>query len=102
MRYGLVRDDDDLLERVINAMDVNGDDSDGDGVGDIAELRAETDPNVNDLTGQVPGDPIRYGFYCATVPGGHGSFGAPAWAAGFFLALFIARRRRGPLSRARV
>ena len=57
-------------------MQVNGDDSDGDRVGDIAELLQGTDPNVPE--GGPPPEEARYGCYCSAVGGLSASSGAGA------------------------
>jgi hypothetical protein len=95
-KYGLIPINTGKLSTVIAEMEKNGDDSDGDGDGDIFELRNGTNPNIPHGAEQGPDDAPRYGLYCATVPGGHRSLGAPAaWAAGFFLAAWRASSRRG-------
>jgi hypothetical protein len=87
--------DDGTLQKVIADMEKNGDDSDGDGDGDIFELRNGTNPNIPHGAEQGPDDAPRYGLYCAAIPARHGTRGTPAaWAAGFFVALFTAVRRR--------
>jgi hypothetical protein len=79
------------LSTALSRLEADGTDSDGDGVGDIAELKAETDPNssanANLATVQAPG----YG--CGgSAPQGHGG---PAAAGAMGLACLILRRRRG-------
>ncbi|WP_394829145.1 thrombospondin type 3 repeat-containing protein [Pendulispora albinea] len=46
MQRGLVEEDETALKTALMAVEAEGKDSDGDGVGDIAELRAGTDPNT--------------------------------------------------------
>jgi hypothetical protein len=83
--YGLIPRDIEVLKRVLTAMEVNGDDSDGDGAGDIVELRNSTDPN-DDGSGRGLIDAPRYGFFCTAVPGRGGATGASTpWLIGFFL-----------------
>lgn len=90
-KYGLRQLDLAALQNVISQMQTNGDDSDGDGVGDIAELLQSTDPNVK--PGEPPPDPPRYGCYCTTVSARSGfSATSAAWLSG--LALTTWRRRR--------
>jgi hypothetical protein len=69
MKHGLMAFDSAGFSRILTEMETNGDDSDGDGVGDIAELKAGTDPNVNDVTGEA-GEQPRYGCFCNTPRGG--------------------------------
>jgi hypothetical protein len=70
VKYGLMKFDVAGLGRILTEMETSGeDDSDGDLVGDIAELRAGTNPNVNDATGETVEQP-RYGCYCSTPRGG--------------------------------
>jgi len=67
-KYGLRALDIPGLQNAIMKAQENGDDSDGDGVGDIAELIQGTDPNVPE--GGVAVDEPRYGCYCS-VPAAH-------------------------------
>ena len=64
------------LTAALDALEADGTDSDGDGSGDVAELRAGRDPNVDDGDvdgGGGDGPPVpAYGFGCAA--GGHASF----------------------------
>lgn len=85
------------LSTALSRLEADGTDSDGDGVDDIAELKAGTDPNSSanaDLaTVQAPG----YG--CGgTAPKGHGG---PALAGAMGLAWLILRRRRCTLARSK-
>jgi hypothetical protein len=97
MKHGLTKNDREGLVRILTAMEASGDDdSDEDLVGDIAELRAGTDPNVNDITGEGP-EQRRYGFYCSTPRGG-----APLSATGWVwptALLLCAWRIRGSSAR---
>lgn len=57
------------LETALATLETDGTDSDGDGVGDIDELTAGTDPNAApgaEGEGELP--PIQYGFGCAGAP----------------------------------
>jgi hypothetical protein len=79
------------LSSALLQLAADGTDSDGDGVGDIDELKAKTDPNssanADIATVQAPG----YG--CGgTAP--HGG-GGPAAASALSLAWLLLRRRRG-------
>ena len=79
------------LSTALARLETDGTDSDGDGIGDIDELKAGTDPNssanANIATVHAPG----YG--CGgTAPQGHGGL---ASAAAIGLAWLILRRRRG-------
>jgi hypothetical protein len=90
-KYGLRLLDVAGLQRILMQMQATGeDDSDGDGIGDIAELLQGKDPNVPE--GGVAADEPRYGCYCSAVhaPSAPAAAGA-AWLAG--LALSSWRRR---------
>lgn len=54
--YGLGAGSTSKLDSVLQQMEADGVDSDGDGVGDIAELRAGTDPNVANAPPPPPPD----------------------------------------------
>ena len=90
-KYGLRLLDVAGLQRILMQMQATGeDDSDGDGIGDIAELLQGTDPNVPE--GGVAADEPRYGCYCSAVPAPSAPAAAgAAWLAG--LALSSWRRR---------
>jgi len=83
MKYGLTPYGPAALIRILAEMEANGDDSDGDLAGDIVELRAGTDPNVNDITGEAFEQP-RHGFYCSTP-----CRGAPVSTGGAWLTVFL-------------
>jgi MYXO-CTERM domain-containing protein len=81
-----------LLTAALDALEAEGTDSDGDGTGDIDELRAGRDPNVDDGDGGGGGGgdvppPPGYGFGCATAP-------AASSLVGLVVALGLAARRR--------
>jgi hypothetical protein len=64
--YGLTPDDTSTLRSILERMkDTGSDDSDGDGMGDIAELQQGRDPNVNDVTGLPPDGYPPPSFGCA-------------------------------------
>ena len=66
------------LQSAIMQAQANGDDSDGDGVGDIAELLQGTDPNVPE--GGIAVDEPRFGCYCSAGPAPRASTaGGAAW-----------------------
>ncbi|MET0593796.1 MAG: hypothetical protein ABW133_13925 [Polyangiaceae bacterium] len=76
--YGLMKDDATTLVSILNQMKTKGtDDSDGDGVGDIAEIEQGRDPNINDITGKSPNDypPPSYG--CSVSARGRDANRAP-------------------------
>jgi hypothetical protein len=99
MKHGLTKYDAAGLARILTAMEASGDDdSDGDLVSDIAELRAGTDPNVNDITGEAP-QQRRYGLYCSTPRGG-APLSATGWVWPTALLLFAWRIRRSSARRA--
>ncbi len=69
---GLVSSDIDALNAALDALEAAGTDSDAGGEGDVAELRAGTDPNDGSDDGEDPGsaatdDSLKYGFGCAQV-----------------------------------
>jgi hypothetical protein len=65
-KYGLTLLNVAGLRSAIMQAQANGDDSDGDRVGDIAELLQCTDPNVPE--GGIAVDEPRFGCYCSAVP----------------------------------
>lgn len=82
--------------------DPNGD-SDGDGINDVAEIRANTNPNVKDLPNK-PSDPIcsaaQYGCGARIAPApAPGNRGWGLFAALGVAALLLGQRRRSALGR---
>ena len=86
--HGCLAANDATLISALDAMQADASDSDGDGVPDIQELLAGTDPNVasGGDGGVEPLPPIRYGCGASVAPGLLGALGA--------LALLRVRRRR--------
>ena len=82
---GLVAGDEAKLRQVLAAMEADNTDSDGDGVSDIAELKAGTDPNVA-AGAPKPLDTLKYGCGAQAMPGAFEAFGLLAW-------LVVGRRR---------
>jgi hypothetical protein len=80
--YGLMGGDTGMLTTILGQMRDAKDDSDRDGTSDIDELKAGTNPNINDITGEPPGDyaPPVYGCH---VRAGHAAALHPHgnWAA---------------------
>lgn len=99
--YGLMGEGDtQALITILGKMRDAKDDSDQDGVSDIDELKAGTDPNINDITGEPPEDypPPVYGCHAngsraGAVPPYGGSAAVAAGLAGF-LSLRMRMRRR--------
>jgi hypothetical protein len=77
--YGLGAQSPTKLAQVLTAMQSAGTDSDGDGVTDIAELKAGTDPNVaGTSTTTLP--PLGYGCGAQSAPGALALWALAAWA----------------------
>lgn len=76
---GLVSFDDAKLVQVLDALEVEGTDSDGDGASDVEELRAGTDPNVSSGSGPSTLGPLRYGCGAEAGPGALEGLGLAGW-----------------------
>ena len=96
-KYGVRFQDVQGLRTAIMRMQETGDDSDGDGISDTAELQQGTDPNVPQGGGPIA-EEVRYGCYCSAAggPSAPASAGA-AWLGGLLLS--VGRRRRATLRR---
>jgi hypothetical protein len=99
---GLEKGDLPKLKEVLQQMEASNVDSDCDGVGDIAELRARTDPNAapvdaGDVQCADVTEPPRFGFYCSTSAATRRNAPArsvPLASAGVLTILLLARRSR--------
>jgi MYXO-CTERM domain-containing protein len=96
-KYGLRFLDAPGLRAAIMRMQQDGDDSDGDGTSDTAELQQGTDPNVPQGGGPIA-EEARYGCYCSAAGGASAPTAAgAAWLSGLLLS--VGRRRRATLRR---
>lgn len=90
---GLVPNDNGSLDTALDALAAEKRDSDGDGVPDIDELKAGTDPNAaggGEGGASAPAEVPEYG--CAAAPMRARGTGA-GWLAAAMIALFVMRRR---------
>jgi hypothetical protein len=100
LQLGLQKQDVPKLREILKQMEAANDDSDCDGIGDIAELRQGSNPNAGEAGVGCPEamEPARYGCYCSTsVYSGKkasGFGGAALASSGLFAALLVARRSR--------
>ena len=88
---GAAAEDVGSLDKALDALKGAKTDSDGDGVDDIAELEAGTDPNV---AGGEAAPELGYGCQARVAPGPDDVTGGAIAAALVGAALFVARRRR--------
>jgi hypothetical protein len=88
---GMVAYDETKLQAALDQMTSDRVDSDHDGVSDIDELRAGTDPNLG--SGQ---EPVTYGCTVSGARGGRSGSGHAAVALGLVLAACRLRRRTPP------
>jgi hypothetical protein len=93
-KYGLRLQDVQRLRTALMEMETANEDSDGDKVGDIAELRRGTDPNLAD--GEVAAEEPRYGCYCSIRPSQTAPASGAFWLSALTLSAFCRRavRRR--------
>jgi hypothetical protein len=85
LTYGAQSENEPSLIAALNKMADAGVDSDGDGVSDIAELKAGTDPNVSSTSTTPTLGGLKYGCGADVVP---------SLAAVLGVLVFAARRRR--------
>jgi len=92
--------DDDGLVSVLEQLETTAIDSDGDGIGDIEELKMRDDPNALDTSlpckrAQVADGSRVFGTTCAAAPGSAGSAGLGGtlvWVAALVLVRRLLRR----------
>jgi hypothetical protein len=93
VKYGVQMQDVQGLRSALTQMQANNDDSDHDGIGDIAELLQGTDPNVAE--GGVAPEEARYGCYCSTArTRNEFSVAGAIWLSGLALSGWRRRARR--------
>jgi MYXO-CTERM domain-containing protein len=95
--YGLIGGDTETLAAILGKMRDAKDDSDIDGVSDIDEIKAGTNPNINDFTGEPPEDypPPVYGCHAGPASADHPRQGNWAAVAAVALGFFWLRSRAG-------
>ena len=104
MGYGLKQGDTAMLSAILNQMRDARDDTDHDGVSDIDEIKKNTNPSINDITGELAEDypPPVYGCQ-ASGAGGRIVPGHRGWStAGLLLLTVMWMRGRVPRRRLKV
>jgi MYXO-CTERM domain-containing protein len=93
--YKLTSGDAALLGTVLDKMKTDNVDSDGDGAGDIDELKAGTDPNKAGGGVVAPKPDLTYGCTATVAPGRPAPSSGAAFGLTLVAAIAVARRRRG-------
>ena len=98
--FGLAAGDDTSLVSALDALQSAGTDSDGDGTGDVSELKSERNPNVSDGSAADGGTPVTDGGSSSGTPpppkfgcGANAAPGASGLVAVGVLLHWLSRRR---------